>query len=81
MGKVDPNEAPEKGVMAVSESSSGDCTGCYYDALNVPGCNEWCGAAKDRKDGCLVIFVERPTTATASWPYDSEGTPVEVPHA
>ncbi len=74
---LDPNEAPEAHVKAVADQS-GDCTGCYYDPLNVPGCNEWCGAAKDRKDGCLVIFVERDGRATAIWPYDDMGTPVEV---
>ena len=29
-----------------------------------------------RKDGCSVYFVKRDGKATASWPYDSEGTPV-----
>jgi len=36
-----------------------------------------CHADKNyRKDGCSVYFVKRDGKATASWPYDSEGTPV-----
>ena len=78
MGKIDPNEAPE-GYVAVA------CDGCY-------GCEffhsrpECLGAACSpgrRNDGCYVIFINKPDDckATASWPYYSEGTPVEVPHA
>lgn len=73
---VNPNEAPDGHLMAIDESAFCDCTGCYYDSKDVRGCSEWCGAAKDRKDGCLVIFVERPAAATANWPHDDMGTPV-----
>ena len=76
MGKVDPNEAPEKYLMAIEEGAFCDCTGCYYDDKKGHDCAKWCGAAIDRKDGCLVIFVKRDGKATAIWPYDSEGTPV-----
>lgn len=73
MNKVDPNEAPE-GYMAVESLSCANCAFTYCDEDCV---RSFC-SDRDRKDGCIVIFVERPTTATASWPYDDMGTPVEV---
>jgi len=36
-----------------------------------------CHAEISRADGCFVHFIKRSDKpATASWPYDSEGTPV-----
>ena len=72
---VNPNEAPE-GYLAVAIKSG--CQGCAFRG------NCWRAdcAPHNRKDLCHVIFVKKPDggKATASWPYDSEGTPVEVPH-
>lgn len=75
---IDPNEAPEGYLMAVKPNHFSNCTGCYYEEKDVPGCNEWCGYADDRKDGCLVIFVKKPDDgrATANFPCDDMGTPV-----
>ena len=77
MGKVDPNEAPDGYVAAKTVVG---CLGCDLDYLSIECCRAACGSTH-RKDGCEVIFVKRDGKATASWPYDSEGTPVEVPHA
>ena len=73
MGKVDPNEAPT-GYVAVECT---ECYGCEFSYLSPKCLGAACGSAH-RKDGCYVIFVKRDGKATASWPYDSEGTPVEV---
>ena len=74
MGKVDPNEAPP-GYMAAEESYG--CNGCAFHYSEADCLSAFCSSS-DRKDGCRVIFVDRTGKATASWPYDSEGTPVEV---
>ena len=71
MGKADPNEAPE-GYVAVE---CVECYGCEFSYLSPKCLGAACGSAH-RKDGCEVIFVKRDGKATASWPYDSEGTPV-----
>ena len=71
MGRVDPNEAPE-GYVAVE---CAECYGCEFSYLSPKCLGAACGSAH-RKDGCNVIFVKRDGKATASWPYDSEGTPV-----
>ena len=75
---INPNEAPE-GYVAVEGSG---CIGCALKDRTVECWHAEC-AASTRKDGHFVIFVKKPDDgkATASWPYDSEGTPVEVPHA
>ena len=79
MGKLDPNEAP-RGYVAEKENFG--CSGCEVPFLTADCLDSFCGRAA-RKDGCNVLFVKKPDDgkATASWPYDSEGTPVEVPHA
>lgn len=75
---INPNEAPE-GYVAVEGSGCKDCAlkdcsvECWYAEC----------AASSREDGHYVIFVKKVKKpddgkATASWPYDSEGTPVEV---
>ena len=78
MSKVDPNEAPE-GYVAVE---CAECYGCEFSYISPECLGAACGSG-NRKDGCYVIFIKKPDDgkATASWPYDSEGTPVEVPHA
>ena len=78
---VNPNEAPE-GYVAVK---SWGCDGCAFDVVSddwMCKCLRSCISTR-RKDECSVIFVKKPDDgkATSSWPYDSEGTPVEVPHA
>lgn len=86
MMAINPNDAPE-GFEAV-ESKYGDCSGCAF-------LEEYCRAeshqafvsgcfCEERNDGAEVIFIPRtygPVMATANFPYDSEGTPVEVEHA
>ena len=74
MGKIDPNEAPE-GYVAVKETFA--CSGCALTDLD-GDCFAAVCAESHRKDGCNVIFIKKPDDgkATASWPYDSEGTPV-----
>ena len=74
---INPNEAPE-GYVAVEGSG---CKGCALKDRTVECWHAEC-AASTRKDGHFVIFVKKPDDgkATASWPYDSEGTPVEVNH-
>ena len=82
MGKVDPNEAPE-GYLAVDDSDGvKGCVPCSF-TLYSKACISFPCSALLRKDGCYVFFVKKHEDgrATASWPYDSEGTPVEVPHA
>ena len=79
MGKIDPNEAPE-GYLAVDDSDGEKgCDPCSFAPLS-KGCYSFPCSATLRKDGCYVFFVKKPDDgrATASWPYDSEGTPVEV---
>lgn len=39
------------------------------------------GASSQRWLLCIFVKKHEDGRATASWPYDSEGTPVEVPHA
>ena len=72
---LNPNEAPE-GFVAV-ECEVG-CDGCAFIAED---CRRIACNPSQRNDGYCVIFVKRDGKATANWPYDSEGTPVEVPHA
>ena len=73
MGKVDPSEAPE-GCVAVKSRGCDRCAFTYVDE----DCLGAICSGGYRKDGCNVIFVKKPDDgkATASWPYDSEGTPV-----
>ena len=75
---VDPNEAPE-GYLAVEYCG---CDGCAFTYIDKDCLSAICGGGY-RQDGCNVIFVKKiyDCKATASWTYDSEGTPVEVPHA
>ena len=72
---VNHNDAPIGFVAVESEG----CEGCAFRG-DVKSCRETteCGGAH-RKDGCSVIFVAAPQPS-AIWPYDSEGTPVEVNH-
>ena len=84
MGRVDPSEAPE-GCTAAPAKKIVDfdwdyyvCSGCHFNRIISDICDRAeCSAAR-RKDGCNVIFIKKPDDgkATASWPYDSEGTPV-----
>ena len=69
---IDPNEAPE-GFVAVEYAAG--CEGCAFIAEDCRriACNNF-----QRNDGCCVIFVKRDGKATANWPYDDMGTPVEV---
>ena len=71
---VNPNEAPE-GYVAVEAEG---CGGCVFEYLSKECISAACGGCH-RKDGCYVIFVAA-TKPSAIWPYDSEGTPVEVNH-
>lgn len=72
---LNPNEAP-KGFVAVKCTAA--CEGCAFIEED---CRRMACTRFQRNDGCDVIFVTRDGKATANWPYDSEGTPVEVPHA
>ena len=75
MSKVDPNEAPE-GYVAVEDDSPDACDFCdikYGSCLCFGQCSY-----DIRKDGCNTRYRLKPV---AIWPYDSEGTPAEVPHA
>ena len=69
---LNPNEAPE-GCAAQSREDIRSCVGCHYQGRGCP--KEPC-SAMSRADGCNVIFVSK--FATANWPYDDMGTPVEV---
>ena len=71
MSKVDPNEALP-GYVAVE---CAECYGCEFSYISPECLGAACGSGH-RKDGCNVIFVKRDGKATASWPYDSEGTHV-----
>ena len=77
MGKIDPNEAPE-GYMAVDDNDGeAGCNLCSFDfKFSTKDCFYSPCHKNYRKDGCSVYFVKRDGKATASWPYDSEGTPV-----
>lgn len=66
MGKIDPKELPR----------------CAVKGLVAPRAMCACvmmGGRCGTKGPCPHKLEAKP--ATASWPYDSEGTPVEVPHA
>ena len=66
MSKIDPNELPR----------------CAVKGLVAPRAMCACvmmGGRCGTKGPCQHKIEAKP--ATASWPYDSEGTPVEVPHA
>ena len=70
-----PNEAPEGYEAVESDGCNGECA---FEYRSKECLSAACGNCH-RKDGCSVIFVRRPEgKATASWPYDSEGTPVDV---
>lgn len=70
---LDKHYAPP-GMQAVETVS---CDGCFFQGSG--NCDEAPECSRDyRPDGCSVIFVQVPSMATAAWPYDSEGTPVEV---
>lgn len=72
---VNPNEAPE-GYEAVESDGCRDECAFEYRSKE---CLSVACAETTREDGCYVIFVKKPEgKATASWPYDSEGTPAEV---
>ncbi len=65
MGKIDPNELPR----------------CAVKGLVAPRAMCACvmmGGRCGTKGPCQHKLDPKP--ATASWPYDSEGTPVEVNH-
>ena len=73
MGKLDPNEAPD-GYVAMEDDASNACDFCdikYGSSL----CMDQRCAYDEREDGCNVRYRLNPP---AIWPYDSEGTPVEV---
>ena len=73
---LNPNEAPE-GFVAVEDDAPDACDKChvrYWIAL----CFRQKCAGDERGDKCNVRYRHNPV---AIWPYDSEGTPVEVPHA
>ena len=75
MGKVDPNEAPP-GYVAVDDSNGEvGCSLCSFDFKSKECLSAPCSGSR-RKDECYVYFIKRDGKATASWPYDSEGTPV-----
>ena len=76
MGKVDPNEAPD-GYMAVEDDSPDACNFCDIEHGSRLCFGQKC-SYDDREDGCNARFRMKPV---AIWPYDSEGTPVEVNHA
>ena len=66
MGKLDPNELPR----------------CAVKGLVAPRAMCACvmmGGRCGTKGPCQHKLDPKP--ATASWPYDSEGAPVEAPHA
>lgn len=72
---LDKHHAPPE-MEAVEKNG---CTGCNF--LTQEGCivrTEIPCCPCCRPDGCSVIFVPSAKLSTASWPYDSEGTPVEV---
>ena len=72
---VNPSEAPE-GYEAVESNGCRDECAFEYRSKE---CLSVACAKTTREDGCCVIFVKKPEgKAVASWPYDSEGTPVEV---
>ena len=76
MGKVDPNEAPE-GYMALECAEFDSCDPCAFFPPMSKKCREAYCDSISRADGCFVHFIKRSDKpATASWPYDSEGTPV-----
>lgn len=56
------------------------CKGCEFSDATGDRCD--CPSYFPRCDsyarGYSLIFVKKPSSATAAWPYDSEGTPVEV---
>ena len=83
---VNPNEAPP-GCIAVAAKKIDlidfdyyECGGCHFNVTINDVCDRAECSSDAREDGCYVIFVKKPDDgkATASWPYDSEGTPVEV---
>jgi hypothetical protein len=59
MTKVDPTDAPE-GYVAVA--ADGECAGCAYecDGLVESACLKAPCTAMRRKDGCDVIFKQKP---------------------
>ena len=76
MGKVDPNEAPP-GYVAVEDDSPDACNFCDIEYGSRLCFGQGC-SYDEREDGCNARYCLKPS---AIWPYDSEGTPVEVPHA
>lgn len=84
MSKVDPNEAPEGCTAAPAKKIVDfdldyyECGECHFNRIISDICDRAECCAEARNDGCNVIFIKKPDDgkATASWPYDSEGTPV-----
>ena len=73
---INPNEAPE-GFVAIKQGDSA-CTGCHF-WLNAYSCPAVPCSSTGRKDWCNVIFIRpKRVPATANWPCDDMGTPVEV---
>lgn len=85
MGKIDPNEAPP-GCFAVPAKKIEDfdwdcyeCGECHFEGSINEICDRAECSAEARNDGRHVKFILKPVpTATASWPCDDMGTPVEV---
>lgn len=88
MDRVDPNEAPDGCTAAPAKKIKHfdldfdldyyECGECHFNGSTSEICDRAECSAAARKDGCNVIFIKKPDDgkATASWPYDSEGTPV-----
>ena len=78
---INPNEAPP-GCIAVAAAACGECEKCcmYSEASML--CElihtTFFPCGEGRKDRGFVRFERHDGTATASWPYDDMGTPVEV---
>ena len=74
---VNPNEA-QAGFMAVECDEHDSCDPCALAPHNSKACREADCSADSRADGCFVLFIKRPgQTATANFPHDDMGTPVE----
>lgn len=77
MMPANPNEAPP-GCIAVENARIDACFSCCMLGHETGMCSIYgspfkCG--KGRADRTLVHFEFHDGAATASWPYDSEGTP------
>lgn len=72
---LDPNEAPE-GTKAVEGD---ECRRCVFrDIATFDDCEKRKCTAQTRIDRTGCHFEALTVLATAIWPYDDMGTPVEV---